>query len=169
MGEAIRKAAIKQAAKVDFIDASAYQVSKLSAIIKQRAADNDILIMPAAISDYTVSKTSGKISEQELTLSLTRTDDIIGSIKGPFKVGFALEQKDLLENNAREKLVKKGLHLIVANSLETLGSDNASVIMITPDDRQIEAEGTKDEVAAKIIEVTAAEFESFIYANAVCS
>lgn len=169
MGRALYLAAIKQGAKTDFVDASHYSVAELDSIVHEKAADSDILMMPAAVSDFTVEKTEGKISKDELTIKLTKTADILASIKGSFKVGFALEQKNSLIEKAAAKLTTKGLNMIVANPLETLAGDSSNATIITSNNHQIEVAGTKNEVASKIIEIAAAEFESFIYANAVCS
>ncbi|MDD5127439.1 MAG: bifunctional phosphopantothenoylcysteine decarboxylase/phosphopantothenate--cysteine ligase CoaBC [Dehalococcoidales bacterium] len=81
----------------------------------------DALIMAAAVADYqpkTAAK--GKIkkeSKDSLTLELVRTPDILGEVKGNFvKVGFAAESENTVAN-AKAKLAKKNLDLIVANDI----------------------------------------------------
>jgi phosphopantothenoylcysteine decarboxylase / phosphopantothenate---cysteine ligase len=88
--------------------------------VEKAVEKTDILIMAAAVADYQVKSISPeKIKKQEATLSLEliRTPDILSEVKGDFiKVGFAAESQDLL-NNARQKLVKKRLDLIIANDI----------------------------------------------------
>jgi len=169
MGQALKQEAYKQAAEVTFIDASSYNVDQLETIIQEKVPDNDIIVMVAAISDYRVAPIAGKISSDHLTLKLTKTQDILENIKGTFKVGFALEETKNLTANAHKKLISKDLNIIVANSIETLESDEATVSIITKDNKELSATGNKNIVASKIIKVIADEFESYIYANAVCS
>ncbi len=80
----------------------------------------EALVMAAAVADYRPhSGASQKIKklDDELTLNLVRTTDILGSIKGDFvKVGFAAETADLVAN-ATKKLTGKKLDLIVANDI----------------------------------------------------
>ena len=91
--------------------------------------DSDIIIMSAAVADYTVTEKSVqklKKSEASLNLSLKPTKDILrhlGTHKSPDQilVGFALET-DHEEENARKKLVTKNLDYIVLNSLNDEGA-----------------------------------------------
>lgn len=89
----------------------------------------DIAISAAAVADYTPKNVSEqKIKKHEgepMQLELERTDDILlsmGTAKtNQFLVGFALETQNVLEN-AKKKLKKKNLDLIVANTLEDKGA-----------------------------------------------
>ncbi|RUM89345.1 MAG: bifunctional phosphopantothenoylcysteine decarboxylase/phosphopantothenate--cysteine ligase CoaBC, partial [Thermodesulfatator sp.] len=93
-------------------------------------ADNmDIIIMAAAVSDYSPAKRHThklKKSEEKLSLELVRTTDILAQI-GHNKtdrlvlVGFCAESHDL-EKNAFSKLEKKNLDLIVANDITLPGA-----------------------------------------------
>jgi len=87
----------------------------------------DALVMAAAVADYRpVEAAAQKIkkTEDRLTLQLTRTADILAEVarlreagRGPkVTVGFAAETQDLLAN-AREKLQRKQLDLMVANDI----------------------------------------------------
>jgi len=87
--------------------------------IKKSAKKNSCLIMAAAVSDYKVkAKARKKIKGfSGITLHLVRNKDILASVKKADigkKIGFALETENLIEN-ARKKLIEKGLDLIVAN------------------------------------------------------
>jgi len=168
MGRAIEGSAIQLGAKTTFIDASQYSVAELDQEIQDKLPDNDILIMPAAISDYTIQKNNGKIKTETLTLELSKTKDILKPIKGIFKVGFALEEKSNILKNGKKKLKEKNLNIIVANSLETLGSDSIKATIIT-NNESLEISGSKKKVATTLLEKVADEFTSYIYENAVCS
>jgi phosphopantothenoylcysteine decarboxylase/phosphopantothenate--cysteine ligase len=87
-----------------------------------------VVIKAAAVADYRPmiyhTKKIKKATEQ-MTVRLERNPDIIAAIgkkKGSrIVVGFAMESDHLLEN-ARRKLVEKGMDFIVANDLTTPGA-----------------------------------------------
>jgi len=89
----------------------------------------DILIMAAAVADYTPSEVAPvKIRKKEKTVSLTlkKTTDILEELgkrkkKNQLVVGFALESGDGMKN-AGEKMKKKNLDLIILNSLNDRGA-----------------------------------------------
>ena len=88
----------------------------------------DIAILSAAVADYSPKeKASQKIKKKgdTLTIELQKTRDILASLgeikKDEFLVGFALETENELEN-AKTKLKKKNLDLIVLNSLNDEGA-----------------------------------------------
>jgi phosphopantothenoylcysteine decarboxylase/phosphopantothenate--cysteine ligase len=85
----------------------------------------DALIMAAAVADYRPKSASAqkiKKGAATLLLELEQTPDILGSIQGHLvRVGFAAESGDLIEN-ARDKLNRKGLDLIVANDITATDS-----------------------------------------------
>lgn len=90
--------------------------------------DQDAVIMSAAVADYTpveVADIKLKKKEGDLTIPLKRTVDILkwmGENKGDRRlVGFALETNDEMEN-AKSKLIRKNLDLIVLNSLQDKGA-----------------------------------------------
>lgn len=83
----------------------------------------DIIIKAAAVSDFRPKKSVPKKikkEREELRLDLERTPDILeemGQKKGKrILVGFAAETEDMIEN-AKEKIRKKNLDLIVANDV----------------------------------------------------
>ncbi|MFW6150881.1 MAG: bifunctional phosphopantothenoylcysteine decarboxylase/phosphopantothenate--cysteine ligase CoaBC, partial [Chloroflexota bacterium] len=86
---------------------------------------SDVLIMAAAVADYRPKAESAqkiKKSGAEIVLELEETPDILGSIRGNvIKVGFAAESGNLVDN-AREKLQKKRLDLMVANDITATDS-----------------------------------------------
>ncbi|MFD2543792.1 bifunctional phosphopantothenoylcysteine decarboxylase/phosphopantothenate--cysteine ligase CoaBC [Lacinutrix gracilariae] len=90
--------------------------------------DVDIAILSAAVADYKPLKAATqkiKKNDTTLTLELTKTKDILASLgqikTNQFLVGFALETNNELEN-AKGKLKKKNLNLIVLNSLNDKGA-----------------------------------------------
>ncbi|MFI1772155.1 bifunctional phosphopantothenoylcysteine decarboxylase/phosphopantothenate--cysteine ligase CoaBC [Thalassobellus citreus] len=90
--------------------------------------DVDVAILSAAVADYKPKEVaSQKIKKKDstLTLELEKTKDILASLgaikKQQFLVGFALETNNELEN-AKGKLKRKNLNLIVLNSLNDKGA-----------------------------------------------
>jgi len=95
--------------------------------IQERAPGTDALVMAAAVADYRpVAPADHKIKKQDgapnLTIELEENADILATVQGSLiKVGFAAETRDL-HDNARAKVVKKGLDFIVANDVGAEGS-----------------------------------------------
>ena len=96
--------------------------------IMQQFHDSDIVIMSAAVSDYKpkqFSKKKIKKHNKEIFIKLEKNIDILnelGKIKSKqVLVGFSLEN-NLEVENAKQKLVKKNLDLIVLNSLNDEGA-----------------------------------------------
>jgi phosphopantothenoylcysteine decarboxylase / phosphopantothenate---cysteine ligase len=89
----------------------------------------DIAILAAAVADFTPAKVSGrkiKKGETEFILKLKPTTDIaeaLGASKKPSQLiaGFALETDNELDN-ARGKLLRKNMDIIVLNSLKENGA-----------------------------------------------
>ena len=89
---------------------------------------SDVAICAAAVADYKpkfVAEQKIKKTDAELTIELEKTQDILaslGKIKGKqFLIGFALETENEIEN-AKLKIQKKNLDLIVLNSLQDEGA-----------------------------------------------
>ena len=99
--------------------------------------DQDIFISVAAVSDFKPKeKLNGKLKKDtaSMSLQLEPTIDIlkeVGLSKNKiFKVGFAAESENLIEN-AKKKLKTKNLDLIVANLIqESMGLEDAKVSII---------------------------------------
>ena len=123
----------------------------------------DVAILSAAVADYrptTIASQKIKKKDTELTIQLEKTDDILASLgalkQQQFLVGFALETQNELEN-AKTKLQKKNLDLIVLNSLNDkgagFGTDTNKVTFITRDNKVIPFEvKSKQEVADDILQ-----------------
>lgn len=124
--------------------------------------DADILIAAAAVSDYKPKQQFDqklKKSEDASRIDLTPTQDILkylGSIKShQLLVGFALETEHE-EENARAKLRKKNLDLIVLNSLNDTGAgfkkDTNKIKIITNSEVYRFETKPKSEVAKDILD-----------------
>ncbi|GGG43908.1 bifunctional phosphopantothenoylcysteine decarboxylase/phosphopantothenate--cysteine ligase CoaBC [Epilithonimonas arachidiradicis] len=125
----------------------------------------DVAIMSAAVADYTPKvKATEKIkkNENELTIQLVKNRDILRTMgekkTHQFLVGFALETQNE-EENAKGKLVKKNLDMIVLNSLrdEGAGFANATnkIKIFTPAEEQSFSLKSKEEVAQDILNFVA--------------
>lgn len=89
---------------------------------------SDIAIFAAAVADYTpktIAKEKIKKMDTSLTIELKATKDILASVgeikQNQFLVGFALETNNEIEN-AKSKLQRKNLDMIVLNSLQDRGA-----------------------------------------------
>jgi phosphopantothenoylcysteine decarboxylase/phosphopantothenate--cysteine ligase len=124
----------------------------------------DGAVMAAAVSDFTPAEPMDqktKRGEDDLVIRLKPTRDIaavLGEMKSPIQwlVGFALETQN--ENiNARKKLEKKNLDMIVLNSLNDKGAGfghDTNKITIIDKSGSVTAFGlkTKKEVAEDIVD-----------------
>ena len=88
----------------------------------------DVAIAAAAVADYKpkhIAYQKIKKTEQNFTIELEKTKDILaslGEIKAKqFLIGFALETENEIEN-AKMKIQKKNLDLIVLNSMQDEGA-----------------------------------------------
>lgn len=104
-----------------------------------RYAQSDIVIMTAAVCDFKPATSApGKIKKQTFdgNLMLEPTVDILAELgrrkQAQVLVGFAAETDDL-ERNARDKLERKHLDLIVANDASAFESDSNAVTVIARD------------------------------------
>ncbi len=134
--------------------------AQMKEAVAEATSQADALIMAAAVADYqpkSAAKAKIKKETPSLTLELIRTPDILTEVKGDFlKVGFAAESEDIVAN-ARQKLEKKQLDIIVANDITDadsgFGVDTNKVTLI---DRDGKVENlpllTKREVADRILD-----------------
>ncbi|QLC65164.1 bifunctional phosphopantothenoylcysteine decarboxylase/phosphopantothenate--cysteine ligase CoaBC [Flavobacterium sp. LPB0248] len=122
----------------------------------------DAAIAAAAVADYRpkfVADQKIKKNTEEFSIELEKTKDILSSLgaikKNQFLIGFALETENEIEN-AKLKIQKKNLDLIVLNSLQDKGAgfkkDTNKVTFI---DKNFEIEPmelkSKESVAADIL------------------
>ncbi|PID29409.1 MAG: bifunctional phosphopantothenoylcysteine decarboxylase/phosphopantothenate--cysteine ligase CoaBC [Candidatus Cloacimonadota bacterium] len=128
---------INELATNQYIDLVRVESSKdMYREISSRIDKTDILIMSAAVADYTFEYSESKIKKSEDSFfNPTPSIDILKSLgkgkrEGQIFVGFALETDNLLENGMR-KLKSKNLDLIVLNTVSEnfspFGSDSNSI------------------------------------------
>ena len=106
--------------------------------------DFDIYLMAAAVADYTMEYNKQKIKKQgdSLALNLKKTDDILEFLPkrdNALYIGFAAETVNILKN-ARDKLNKKGLDLLIANQVNgdksAIGGDRAEAYLLNKWDKK---------------------------------
>ena len=138
MGYALAKMAYTLGAEVILISAPTclrkpYGVEKVDVVsaedmykeVINRLEDVDIVIMNAAVADFkpkTYSSSKLKKDKETNIIELERNPDIlkeVGSRKkeGQVLIGFAAESENLIEN-AKQKLKRKNLDVIIANELD---------------------------------------------------
>ena len=124
----------------------------------------DIAVLSAAVADYTpVHVAKQKIKKQEKDISeiqLKQTRDILAELgkqkkKNQLLIGFALETENELEN-AKLKIKKKNLDLIVLNSLNDRGAgfkgDTNKITIVDKNNKIVKFElKPKREVAKDIV------------------
>jgi phosphopantothenoylcysteine decarboxylase/phosphopantothenate--cysteine ligase len=132
---------------------------------------SDVFIGAAAVADYKPKNSAVhkiKKSEDTLTIELEKTKDILaslGSIKeNQFLIGFALETENEIEN-AKLKVQKKNLDLIVLNSLQDKGAGFGSLTnKVTFIDKDFKVESmelkSKEAVADDILNKIIAHYDA---------
>ncbi|MBQ7676691.1 MAG: bifunctional phosphopantothenoylcysteine decarboxylase/phosphopantothenate--cysteine ligase CoaBC [Lachnospiraceae bacterium] len=176
MGFAIARAAARRGADVTLVTGQVNLATPLGVMrvdvtsaaemqgaINAQAKNSDVIVMAAAIADYRpkhVADQKIKKSGDNLILEMMRTADILADLgankkPGQFLCGFAMESENM-EKNAKEKLAKKNLDMIVANNIRTEGAGFAVDTNIVT---LIDSEGetqlpilSKDEVAERILD-----------------
>ena len=176
MGFSLAEEAVKRGAKVILISGSTSQKTDHKNIEIHRVTSAkemydevfkyyekvDIAIASAAVADYapkTVAKEKIKKSEEEFTIELVKNPDILKTMgekkTHQFLVGFALETQNE-EENAKSKLQKKNLDMIVLNSLRDEGAgfqkDTNKVKILTHSEQKEFSLKSKDEVAKDILD-----------------
>jgi phosphopantothenoylcysteine decarboxylase/phosphopantothenate--cysteine ligase len=181
MGFAIAEAARDRGAVVTLVCgpstiATPYGIDRVDVVTTAQMGDAvrcaangcDAVIMAAAPADFRAAQPAGqKIKRTGATLNveLAPNDDIIAGISGDFvEVGFAAETQDLLEN-ARAKIAKKGLDLIVANDVTAqdagFATDTNRVTLIAASGEAEELPlMSKRDVAERILDRVAAIIEA---------
>jgi len=178
MGYAIAAEAARRGARVVLISGpstlaapagvelmSVRSAAEMHAAVQQHAASSDIVVMAAAVADYTPERTAAnKIekSDRPLELRLVRTQDILadlGRIRGtnskPVLVGFAAESGDPVERG-RAKLLRKHVDFIVANDITRADAgfdvDTNAGTIISHDSEETIVVTPKADLAARILD-----------------
>ena len=179
MGFALAEAALKRGAEVTLVAGvttvnppagvrvvRALSAAEMSQAVAQEIAKHSVFIGAAAIADYRPAQRAEqkiKKSEEQITLTLERTPDVLSQVaaaraNGMLVVGFAAETENMIEN-AREKLKRKQLDAIVANNVTRAGSGfdsatNAITIIVRNQNDPIELPLlSKRDAADRILDV----------------
>ena len=136
--------------------------AEMAEAVLREAASADVVIMAAAVADFTVAPASRKLKKDDgvPTIELVPTQDILltlGERKSPGQiiVGFAAETNDVLAN-AQAKLLRKNCDFLVANdvSAEGAGFDYATnevVILSQGAEPYCVAMTSKEQVAYELL------------------
>jgi len=147
---------------VDFLPVES--AAEMYQAVSSQIARHDIAIFAAAVADYTpahVADQKLKKNGEEMTLTLKRTKDILGSARGVMNfsgtlVGFAAETENL-EEYARDKCLRKNCDLVIANdvSQKEIGFDSSEneVSLVYPDRTETLPRDSKEHLAFHLIEV----------------
>lgn len=133
------------------------------------APEQDVVIMAAAVADFTPEVVSGskikKDSHERFSIDFVKAPDIVSELaalksRPGVVVAFAAETDDL-ENNARSKLAAKGVDLVVGNdvSRKDIGFDSPDneVVIVGRDGDLIRlGKASKREIAHAILDQTRA-------------
>ncbi len=131
--------------------------------VVSHSQEADMIIKAAAVADHTPSSYSPeklKKKDGELSLSLARTQDILGYLgshrrPGQIVCGFSMETEDMIENS-RQKLLHKQVDMICANNLKQEGAgfgvDTNVLTLITKSDTVQLPLVTKEEAADQILD-----------------
>lgn len=141
--------------------------TEMHAQVLARAPGVDVVVMAAAVADYTPEETHAeKVPKLDgpLILRFKRTPDILGDLgrlraegrlSRPMLVGFAAETSGLIEK-ARAKLAGKHADLIVANDVSAPGAgfdvDTNAVTLVTSTGEESWPVLPKTEVARLIVD-----------------
>jgi phosphopantothenoylcysteine synthetase/decarboxylase len=150
-------------------------IEMLNAILEE-LQDNTLIIMAAAPADFRpqnyIENKIKKKSEENYSLNLVQNPDILVSVsqevinknyKSIHKIGFAAETNNL-DENARDKINKKGLDYIIANYVgreKGFGEAESSVKIISGDGLQIQIENlSKEEISIQVVNFLRQKYES---------
>ncbi|WP_198671780.1 bifunctional phosphopantothenoylcysteine decarboxylase/phosphopantothenate--cysteine ligase CoaBC [Desertihabitans aurantiacus] len=181
MGVALARAAALRGARVTLVGAhldvpppSSVRVvrvgstEQLAEAMRVEAASADVVVMAAAVADWTPVERSGskikKSGEDELTVRLRQTTDVLAGLSatrarpGQVVVGFAAETiADPAERAevGAAKLRRKGCDLLVVNDVSggaVFGSADTAVTVLGADGSAVDHTGAKEAVAHHILD-----------------
>lgn len=182
MGYAMAAASAAQGARVtlvsgpvDLADPRGVEVIRVQTAQEMYAAthevigDADIFIATAAVADYRPAEVAVqkiKKTDSSVSLELVRCPDILASVANldaaPFTVGFAAETEHLVDN-ARGKLERKKLDMIVANRVGSdcgfNQDDNAATVFWSNGEKNFPL-SSKTRLARDLIELAAERFHA---------
>jgi phosphopantothenoylcysteine decarboxylase / phosphopantothenate---cysteine ligase len=130
--------------------------------VMSRLPEATIVVKAAAVSDYRPKHRAPQKMKRNgaLTLELEPTEDILAEVarhrrEGAFVVGFAAETENMLEN-ARGKLIRKGVDAILVNDVSHAGtgfdSERNAATLLTASEAIEFAEMPKREMAGRLLD-----------------
>ncbi len=173
MGYAIARAAYQAGAQVTMVSGptaldTPYGIKRINVqsaldmydAVMSEAQSTDIFVAVAAVADWRVANYSDKKikktgnNPQLPTLEFEPNPDILAKVasieNAPFCVGFAAETEDLA-NNAKAKLKRKQIPLLIGNLVqESMNSDHTKIVIID-DTNQTEMPAQSKAAAATTI------------------
>ncbi len=150
-----------------FLTTTVWQgVVDLRELAQRRAvelASSAAIFVPAALSDFTVEKRSGKIpsgATGALSLALERAPKVLPELRrlapSPTQlIAFKLlsgEDEERLEAAARELLRSSGADLVVANDARTMGAATTEALVVTGTSRPHWIRASKTEFAGRLLD-----------------
>ncbi len=138
------------------------------AAVQREVESADIFVSTAAVADYRpAAPPEHKIKKttEKLAVEMERTVDVIATVAArphrPFVVGFAAETENV-EQNARAKMLKKGLDMIAANEVGHAKAfdcpDNELVVLWHGGRREL-PRASKSSLARDLVALIAEVFE----------
>ena len=133
--------------------------------VMQEVAQHEIFISVAAVADWRIANVSDHKIKKEFAgapdLQFEENPDILASVaaleNAPYCVGFAAETDNLIDN-ARAKLYRKNVPLIVANLVsDAMNQDTNAVVLVERDAATPLAKATKEHIAQALIAKIAQE------------
>ena len=151
-------------ARVTRIDVSS--AAEMLAACEQRIAASDVFVGTAAVADFrpanpAENKIKKRDDENDMALQLVKNPDILATMAASkadrpdlLCIGFAAETNDV-EANARAKIERKQLDMIIANDVSRsdigFGSDDNELLLITPASSTTLPKASKQQLARSLI------------------
>jgi phosphopantothenoylcysteine decarboxylase/phosphopantothenate--cysteine ligase len=174
MGLALAREAMRRGAEVTVVAANIRRrepgmawrdvttVEALRDEVLREAAEADVLIMAAAVSDFTPAapeREKIRRSSGVRSIELAPTPDVLRAVREQnpdlFMVGFAATHGDPA-SDAREKLRKKGADIVVGNDISRegvgFGAEENEVYVVTGRGERFVPRATKADVAQRILD-----------------
>jgi len=174
MGLAVAREALRRGAEVSVVAANipssepgvawrdVRSVEELRDVVLREAAGADVLVMAAAVSDFTPAapeREKIRRSSGVRSIELAPTPDVLAAVRERypelFMVGFAATHGDPAPD-AREKRKKKGADMVVGNDISRegvgFGAEENEVYVVTGRGERLVPRATKAEVAREILD-----------------
>jgi phosphopantothenoylcysteine decarboxylase/phosphopantothenate--cysteine ligase len=132
--------------------------AEMRAAVLAHLPQASIVLKAAAVSDYRVAQPSAKKIKRSgpLTLQLEPTEDVLAEAaarrrEGAYVLGFAAETDNAIDQ-ARAKLLRKGIDAIVVNDVSRFDSDDNAATLLTATEAVDFAAMPKTELANHLLE-----------------